>query len=144
MINPQPRNPAPLPVTVPPRAPVGPAPVAPFPMPPAPVTPTIYQPRPSFPATPAQPAEPEHQTVKITPMSTTLLDVILAESRSALQRHDVAKVSGDRRAVSDARRDLERSRDAPLKARTEIDAVGAIAKALRAPGRLGTNSQWLR
>ena len=77
-------------------------------------------------------------------MSTTLLDVILAESRSALQRHDVAKASGDRRAVSDARRDLERSRDDLTKARAKIDAVGAIAKALRSPGRLGSNSQWLR
>jgi hypothetical protein len=50
MTNPQPRNPAPLPVTVPPRAPVAPPPVTPFPY--LPVKPTPYQPRPSFPTAP--------------------------------------------------------------------------------------------
>ena len=50
MTNPQPRNLAPMPVTVPPRDPVGPAPVQPFPI--APATPSMHQPRPTFPATP--------------------------------------------------------------------------------------------
>jgi hypothetical protein len=75
---------------------------------------------------------------------TALLEPLLAETNVALRLHKAAEASGDRRTTADARKRLERSRDLLLKARAEMDAVAGITKALRAPGRLGSNNQWLR
>lgn len=72
-----------------------------------------------------------------------LLEPLLTEANVAVRLHKAAEASGDLRAIADARKRLERSREALLKARTEIDTVGAIAKAFHAPRRLGS-SGWLR
>jgi hypothetical protein len=73
-----------------------------------------------------------------------LLEPLLAEANVALRLHKAAEASGDRRTMANARTRLQRSRDALLKARAELDAVGAIAKALHASRRLGSYGQWLR
>jgi hypothetical protein len=72
-----------------------------------------------------------------------LLEPLLAEANIALRLHKAAEASGDGCAMADARTRLEKSRDALAKARAELDAVGATAKVLHAPRRLGT-SGWLR
>jgi hypothetical protein len=77
-------------------------------------------------------------------MRKEVLDTVLAKAHHALKQHDVAKASGDKRAIADARRDLTQAQGDLLKARAEIDAFGGIAKALSTPARLGSNSQWLR
>lgn len=76
-------------------------------------------------------------------MSKEVLNTVLAKAHYALKQHDVAKASGDKRAIANSRERLARSRDALLTARAEMDAVGATAKALGAPRRLGS-SGWLR
>jgi hypothetical protein len=95
-----------------------------------------------FPGASAEPAEPEREATDMT--RAALLEPLIAEANVALRLHKAAEASGDRRTIADARKRLENSRDALTKAREEIDTVGAIVKALRAPGRLGSNSQWLR
>ena len=72
-----------------------------------------------------------------------LLEPLLAEANVALRLHKAAKGSGDRRTIADARERLERSRDALAKARAELDVIGAIAKSMLAPRRLGSIG-WLR
>jgi len=75
--------------------------------------------------------------------SAALLEPLLAEANVALGLHKAAEASGDRRTLADARTRLERSRGALVNARAEMDVVGAIAKWMLAPRRLGS-SGWLR
>jgi hypothetical protein len=72
-----------------------------------------------------------------------LLEPLLTEANVAVRLHKAAEASGDLRTIADARERLERSRNALQKARAEMDVVGAIAKSMLAPRRLGT-SGWLR
>jgi hypothetical protein len=76
-------------------------------------------------------------------MRKELLNPLLAEASLALQQHASAEESGGASAIARARKRLEQARDALAKTRVESDAIGAIAKAMLAPRRLGS-SGWLR
>jgi hypothetical protein len=76
-------------------------------------------------------------------MMSAALQPLLTEANVALGLHKAAEASGDRRTIANARERLARSRDALLKARAEMGTVGAIAKSMLAPRRLGSNG-WLR
>jgi hypothetical protein len=54
----------------------------------------------------------------------------LAQAAHALERHRIAKASGDALAIAAARRDIEHAQDALLRVKAEARVLGEIAKAL--------------